>query len=68
MEMLKKFLPGVINAERSESQPLCICERCRSPVDIRNDYEVVVEYNGSGVRFVWHMFPCYAGPEEYDTY
>lgn len=44
--------------ERIESCPICL-----QPVDLRADYDTVVVEAG-GRRMYYHLFPCFAGPEE----
>ncbi len=74
MDMRLKFPPVLVKPEENE-QPTAskagerpeVCQVCRQVVDFRNEYSVFSAIDKSGVLQFWHIFPCHAGPEEYDV-
>lgn len=73
MNMRLKF-PPVLEKPEDNEQPTkseereapCLCPLCLRPVDLNDDYETVIVVV-SGRRFFYHLFPCLAGPKEYEV-
>ena len=73
MDMVLGFLPASVkpegekqstkleDGERADLCPLCLCS-----VDLSDDYGTVI-FMVSGRRFCYHLYPCLAGPVEYDV-
>lgn len=74
MDMVLGFLPASVKpeGEKQSTKPEAgeryeVCQTCRKTIDFQIEYGVYSVRDRSGVLLHWHIFPCLAGPEEYDV-
>lgn len=74
MNMRHAFPPVLVKPEDTEQSAVSeieerpeICQTCRQAIDSQDEYNIFSAIDKSGVRLFWHIFSCFAGPEEYDV-